>query len=258
MEYICKLYYSYSCYFYFWVFSRENTLLSRLLYARAFPMTSSKRDPFLPLERSANRADCTEQALYLAAARLLGQVFDRDSRRPFTDEKHWLTTDVSMKTFESEMDKERVTILRSTGGASAGASAGSSGHTGGHFQRAHCVLHRLPQVLPHKLRVRLLQDTATRAKATLARVRTEQHIRSPLLTIRRSHLITDGFRELTRLDVQAMKDTIKIRFINAQGLEEAGIDENGTRVGVCTAVHRCVVVWWCGASSVCTCAICLF
>ena len=24
-----------------------------------------------------------------------------------------------------------------------------------------------------------------------------------------------------------MKDTIKIRFINAQGLEEAGIDENG-------------------------------
>ena len=185
------------------------------------------RDPFLSLERSAGREEASEQALYQAAAKLLGQVFDRDSRRPFTDESHWLTTEVSMKVFESEMDKERVAIIKSTGGASAGGggsaarSVATHGHSGGGFQRAHCVLHRLPQVLPHKLRVRLLQDTATRAKSALARVRAEQHIRSPLLTIRRSHLISDGFRELSRLDVQAMKDTIKIRFINAQGLEEA-------------------------------------
>ena len=97
------------------------------------------------------------------------------------------------------------------------------------FERAHSMLQRLPHVFPHKFRVRLLQDQATREKAAVA-AEIGRGAR-PYITVRRSHLLTDGFRELSRLPARALKATIRIKFINAQGLDEAGIDENGCVAG---------------------------
>ncbi len=39
--------------------------------------------------------------------------------------------------------------------------------------------------------------------------------------------ISVGFRELARIPADALKDSIKIKFVNSLGLNEAGIDENG-------------------------------
>ena len=36
-----------------------------------------------------------------------------------------------------------------------------------------------------------------------------------------------GFAELSKLSSDALKSTVKVRFVNAQGLPEAGIDESG-------------------------------
>jgi ubiquitin-protein ligase E3 B len=188
-------------------------------------------DPFLRPSRAASAAERAEQGLYKTAAKLLRIVLDRDNRRRFTDERHWLTKEISQRDFEAQLELERSSHFGLAVGGS-GSGSGSSGSGGGSgsrissFRRAHCILQRLPHVLPYKLRVRLLREKSLREKAAIA-ASAGPHYHAPLLTIRRTHLMADGFRELSRLDPNALKDTVKIRFVNEQGLDEAGIDENG-------------------------------
>lgn len=37
----------------------------------------------------------------------------------------------------------------------------------------------------------------------------------------------DGYRQLSKLPPQALKRVVRVRFINRQGLDEAGIDQDG-------------------------------
>lgn len=41
----------------------------------------------------------------------------------------------------------------------------------------------------------------------------------------------DGYRQLALLPPQALKGVIRVRFINEQGLDEAGIDQDGVFKG---------------------------
>lgn len=50
---------------------------------------------------------------------------------------------------------------------------------------------------------------------------------STLITIERSRIVEDGYRQLSLLPPQALKATIRVKFINQQGLDEAGIDQDG-------------------------------
>lgn len=43
----------------------------------------------------------------------------------------------------------------------------------------------------------------------------------------RSRIVEDGYRQLGALSSQALKSTIRVKFINQQGLDEAGIDQDG-------------------------------
>lgn len=40
-------------------------------------------------------------------------------------------------------------------------------------------------------------------------------------------MLQDGYRQLAQLPSKAMKGLIRVRFINEQGLDEAGIDQDG-------------------------------
>lgn len=43
----------------------------------------------------------------------------------------------------------------------------------------------------------------------------------------RNRIVEDGYRQLALLPSQALKGVVRVRFINEQGLDEAGIDQDG-------------------------------
>lgn len=43
----------------------------------------------------------------------------------------------------------------------------------------------------------------------------------------RTRIVEDGYRQLAMLPSQALKGVIRVRFVNEQGLAEAGIDQDG-------------------------------
>lgn len=50
---------------------------------------------------------------------------------------------------------------------------------------------------------------------------------STLITIHRSRIVEDGYAQLATLTPNALKGTIRVRFQNEFGLDEAGIDQDG-------------------------------
>ena len=49
----------------------------------------------------------------------------------------------------------------------------------------------------------------------------------------------DGYRQLASLSPQALKGTIRVRFVNEQGLDEAGIDQDGVfkgKIKICSTL----------------------
>jgi len=51
--------------------------------------------------------------------------------------------------------------------------------------------------------------------------------RSTLVTIHRARIVEDGYRQLSVLSARDLKSIIRVKFVNAQGLDEAGIDQDG-------------------------------
>lgn len=54
---------------------------------------------------------------------------------------------------------------------------------------------------------------------------------STLITIHRSRIVEDGYAQLATLTPNALKGTIRVRFQNEFGLDEAGIDQDGVFKG---------------------------
>lgn len=50
---------------------------------------------------------------------------------------------------------------------------------------------------------------------------------STLITVHRTRIVEDGYQQLAMLPTQGLKGVIRVRFINEQGLDEAGIDQDG-------------------------------
>lgn len=48
-----------------------------------------------------------------------------------------------------------------------------------------------------------------------------------IITIDRNRIVEDGYRQLANLSSEALRGTIRVKFINQQGLDEAGIDQDG-------------------------------
>ena len=47
------------------------------------------------------------------------------------------------------------------------------------------------------------------------------------MTIHRARIVEDGYRQLSVLSARDLKSIIRVKFVNAQGLDEAGIDQDG-------------------------------
>lgn len=66
--------------------------------------------------------------------------------------------------------------------------------------------------------------------------------RSTLVTVRRTRLVEDGYRQLAALPSRALRAAVRVRFINEQGLDEAGIDQDGVFKGAVFCITNSFVL----------------
>ncbi|XP_019805962.2 ubiquitin-protein ligase E3B isoform X4 [Tursiops truncatus] len=129
-------------------------------------------------------------------------LYERDCRRRFAPEDHWLRKDLKPSVLFQELDKDR--------------------------KRAQLILQYIPHVIPHKNRVLLFRNMVTKEKERLGLVETSSaspHVTH--ITIRRSRMLEDGYEQLRQLSQHAMKGVIRVKFVNDLGVDEAGIDQDG-------------------------------
>ncbi|KAJ1536131.1 Ubiquitin-protein ligase E3B [Nowakowskiella sp. JEL0078] len=136
------------------------------------------------------------------AKKLLVQLYDRNSRRPFGEED---------QTFLVAKEVRKPQFIEDVRNGD---------------ERALSILHNMPQCIPFKSRglvirsVEIFRLLVAREKATLGNF-------SQSVTIHRNMVLEDGFRTLHKLTPQQFKQTIRVKFISKLGLEEAGIDQSG-------------------------------
>ncbi|KAK2156726.1 hypothetical protein LSH36_206g00029 [Paralvinella palmiformis] len=140
--------------------------------------------------------------IYQAAHTLLMILYERDCRRSYTPKDHWLIKDVKPSAFLADLDKGK--------------------------RNAQFLLQKVPHIIPHKERVILFRRNVTREKEVLGLLESAcVSPQSTLITVHRSRIIEDGYRQLAIIPVNSLKGLIRVKFINEQGLDEAGIDQDG-------------------------------
>ena len=140
--------------------------------------------------------------LFTSLHTLLMAIYRRDCRRTFCPDGHWLAKEVRVSGFLADLEKGR--------------------------RGAALLLSKMPHVIPHSERVVLFRKHVVNEKAVLGL--TESACNSTpttLIVVHRTRIVEDGYRQLAMLPSQALKGVIRVRFVNEQGLAEAGIDQDG-------------------------------
>ncbi|VVD04422.1 unnamed protein product, partial [Leptidea sinapis] len=89
------------------------------------------------------------------------------------------------------------------------------------------LVQKTPHMIAHGERVRLFRRAVADEKVVLGLTERACVGRSTLVTVRRTRLVEDGYRQLAALPSRALRAVVRVRFINEQGLDEAGIDQDG-------------------------------
>ncbi|XP_059171742.1 ubiquitin-protein ligase E3B-like [Physella acuta] len=140
--------------------------------------------------------------VFTSTLTLLMILHDRDSRRSFTGPNHWLIRDVKPSHFMAELEKEKKTAL--------------------------FLMQKVPHIIPFNERVILFRKNVMREKEMLGLTESScTTAQSTLITVHRSRIVEDGYRQLAQLPSRALKGVIRVKFINEMGLDEAGIDQDG-------------------------------
>jgi ubiquitin-protein ligase E3 B len=140
-----------------------------------------------------------ELSIYSHCQALLTMLYNRDCKQHFCLQEHWLIKDVKMSTLIKELDCKTTRSLR--------------------------ILSQLPHVYPHRKRVEIFHQRIKEEKECL-RASLQSHP-TTYITIHRDNILEDGYQQLGLLSQSTLKGTIRVKFINTQGLDEAGIDESG-------------------------------
>lgn len=151
---------------------------------------------------------------------LLMCLYRRDSRRQFAPTNHWLIHELKPAHFLADLDKGK--------------------------RHTHVLLQRMPHIIPHEDRVKLFRKYVQNEKSLIGIADPNGGIggmgggisggggvspgavsSTALITVHRDRIVEDGYRQLAMLPTSAMKGCIRVRFVNQQGLDEAGIDQDG-------------------------------
>ena len=140
--------------------------------------------------------------LFASLHTLLMVLYARDNRRPYTRPTHWLIKEIKFSSFLGDLEKGR--------------------------KATQLLVQKMPHVIPHNERVVLFRRKVAADKTALGLADVEAAAaRSTLITVHRSRIVEDGYRQLSTLNANALKGIIRVKFINVQGLDEAGIDQDG-------------------------------
>lgn len=133
---------------------------------------------------------------------LLILLYRRDSRREFALKDHWLIKEIKVNNFMKELENGK--------------------------KHAELLLKKSPHILPHKERVILFKKYVSKEKELFGlNDPNSASLHSTLVTVHRSRILEDSYQQLNKLQPQVLKSTIRVKFINEQGLSESGIDQNG-------------------------------
>ncbi|VDM65042.1 unnamed protein product [Strongylus vulgaris] len=137
----------------------------------------------------------SDQGLFSSIHQLCMVLHVRDSRRTFVnDPKFWLAPDIKSSVLMAEFEKKT--------------------------SRGLLLMRRMSHLVSLKERMLLFRKFVSADKANIESTAT-------LITVARNRLVEDGYRQLSLLSTRALKSTIRVKFINQQGLDEAGIDQDG-------------------------------
>ncbi|KRY45849.1 Ubiquitin-protein ligase E3B, partial [Trichinella britovi] len=128
-------------------------------------------------------------------------IYNRDCRRPFVPKDFWLMKDLKSSVFLNEVNRGN--------------------------KKALFIIQRIPHVIPHRERIKLFRKYVASEKASLAAARLYEDQMSVIITIHRARIVEDGFRQLSQLPGRILKGIVRVKFINEQGLDEPGIDQDG-------------------------------
>ncbi|KAJ3293886.1 Ubiquitin-protein ligase E3B [Rhizoclosmatium sp. JEL0117] len=167
-------------------------------FLNAFCFTAIWTSPTLTSPTSPSTLtleDGLTTSLHEASHRLLSILYDQSTRRPFTDTQDpWTRKEVSRASIVDDIKRNDPRALQ--------------------------ILTSMPQTIPFPHRVDIFRHLVRADKATIGE--------TPLvITVRRTTLLEDGFRQLSKITPAQLKQTVKVRFVSALGVPEAGIDQHG-------------------------------
>ncbi|XP_013180712.1 PREDICTED: ubiquitin-protein ligase E3B isoform X1 [Papilio xuthus] len=145
----------------------------------------------------------SSNALFSSLHTLLLALYRRDCRRPYAPPQHWLVRDIRDNHFMADLEKGK--------------------------KPQQVLVQKTPHMIAHGERVRLFRRAVADEKVVLGLTERAcvSGVRSTLVTVRRARLVEDGYRQLAALPARALKAVVRVRFVNQQGLDEAGIDQDG-------------------------------
>ncbi|XP_064392283.1 ubiquitin-protein ligase E3B-like isoform X2 [Halichondria panicea] len=89
------------------------------------------------------------------------------------------------------------------------------------------LLKYMPFCVPFKNRIDVFMESINADKECLGLLEKSHRRPATYITIRRGRVLEGGYDQLSSQPVTAIKGTIRVKFVNEQGLDEAGIDEAG-------------------------------
>ena len=182
--------------------------------------TSFKINDFIYLSKFVNHfyyeilSDCDsgfEQSIY----NLLMILYRRDTRRRYTsNDDHWMIKQVSSSLqcrSISFIEKKKFKILPFL--------------TDFLKEKKHAklILEKMPHIIPLDERIRLLRKFIGDEKLKYG----YSGHSSTLIKVHRKRILEDGFRQISAINSNCLKGVIRVGFVNEQGLDEAGIDQDG-------------------------------
>ncbi|KAF8971628.1 hypothetical protein BGZ46_010256 [Entomortierella lignicola] len=198
--------------------------------------------------------------IFYHARQVLLQLYERDCRRAFCPPNHWLLIHPTKSAFQSPLQLLASLTLsgnsRSNNNSSSSTKSPSTSSKGGKLfsfssnkappqyatpkefiakvwqkdTTALQILETMPHVIPFSARLEIFRDFIKEEKLqraqSLALVRPDLH-QSVMVKVRRGYVLEDGYKSLGQLSASRWKNTIRVKFVNESGMDEAGIDQGG-------------------------------
>uniref|UniRef100_A0A915Q147 HECT-type E3 ubiquitin transferase n=1 Tax=Setaria digitata TaxID=48799 RepID=A0A915Q147_9BILA len=140
--------------------------------------------------------EISSSPLFTSIYQLCMLLYNRDCRRAFSkDHKFWIAPDIKSSVIINEFEKKT--------------------------ERAVFLMSHMSHLVALYDRIVLFRKYIASEKESM------EGTPSTMITVERNRLLDDGYRQLSLLSPNALKATIRVKFINQQGLDEAGIDQDG-------------------------------